>query len=113
MFYKTEIGQHVLKNPLIIDTIIKKSNITTSDIVLEIGPGTGNLTAKLLEKAKQVIVIELDVRMVAELEKRFRTSPSYSKLKIISGDALKVDLPFFNICVANLPYQVFYYNFYV
>lgn len=47
-------GQHILKNPLVIKTMIEKSGIKPSDIVMEIGPGTGNLTVKLLNKAKQV-----------------------------------------------------------
>ena len=41
-----------------------------SDVVLEIGPGTGNLTVKILERAKKVIVVEKDPRMAAELIKR-------------------------------------------
>jgi len=55
-------------------SIVEKSAIRTTDIVLEIGPGTGNLTALLLEKAKKVIAIEIDPRMVAELNKRFKYS---------------------------------------
>ncbi len=47
-----------------------QANIQPSDVVLEIGPGTGNLTVKLLEKAKRVIVVEKDPRMAAELVKR-------------------------------------------
>lgn len=44
--------------------IVDKAGIKSTDVVLEIGPGTGNLTVKLLEKAKKVIAIELDPRMV-------------------------------------------------
>ena len=68
-FNKT-YGQHILKNPLIISNIIEKANIVPTDTVLEIGPGTGNLTMKLLEVSKRVIAIEYDPRMVAELQKR-------------------------------------------
>lgn len=60
----------MLKNPLIVNNIVEKANIKPSDIVLEIGPGTGNLTVKLLEQAKKVIAIEVDPRMVGELQKR-------------------------------------------
>ncbi len=70
------------------------------------GPGTGNLTQLLLQQAKKVIAIELDPRMVAELGKRFRYSEYESKLQIIPGDVLAVKLPFFDICVANIPYQI-------
>jgi 18S rRNA (adenine1779-N6/adenine1780-N6)-dimethyltransferase len=71
-----------------------------------VGPGTGNLTQLLLQQAKKVIAIELDPRMVAELGKRFRYSEYESKLQIIPGDVLAVKLPFFDICVANIPYQI-------
>ena len=45
-----------------------------NDTVLEVGPGTGNLTAKVLDKAKRVVACEVDPRMVAELQKRFQVS---------------------------------------
>eukprot|EP00960_Hanusia_phi_P047087 758219-Hanusia_phi.AAC.5 len=98
-------GQHFLANPLIIQGIIDKADIKATDIVLEIGPGNGALTAKLLEKAKKVIAIELDTRWAAELQKRFGAMHG-NKLQIINNDVLRVDLPFFDICVANLPYQI-------
>ncbi|KAJ6873347.1 hypothetical protein NC651_032276 [Populus alba x Populus x berolinensis] len=86
-FHKSK-GQHILKNPLLVDSIVQKSGIQSTDVVLEIGPGTGNLTKKLLEAGKMVVAIELDPRMV------------------IQGDVLKTDLPYFDICVANIPYQI-------
>lgn len=85
---------------------ITKAALRSSDIVLEVGPGTGNMTMKLLEKCKQVIACEVDTRLVAELQKRVQNSPLQSKLKIIIGDVLRKDLPFFDVCVANLPYQI-------
>lgn len=99
-------GQHILKNPLVVDSIITMSKLRSSDIVLEIGPGTGNLTQKLLPIVKKVVAIELDPRMVNELQKRFRDHECQSKLHIILGDILKVDLPYFDICVANVPYNI-------
>lgn len=99
-------GQHLLKNQKIITDIVQKSGLTPSQTVLEIGPGTGNLTELLLEQAKNVIVIEIDPRMVAQLVKRFSNSPHYSKLKIIHGDVLKTKLPPFDLCIANIPYQI-------
>ena len=52
---------------------MEKSGIKATDIILEIGPGTGNLTASLLERGKKVIAIEVDARMVAEVTKRVQT----------------------------------------
>ena len=63
-------GQNLLKNPLIVNNIVEKAAIKSTDVVLEIGPGTGNLTMKLLEAAKKVIAVEVDPRMVAEIQKR-------------------------------------------
>ncbi|XP_038646931.1 probable dimethyladenosine transferase isoform X3 [Scyliorhinus canicula] len=80
--------------------------IRPTDVILEVGPGTGNMTVKLLEKAKKVIACELDTRLVAELQKRVQGTPMASKLQIMIGDVLKTDLPFFDACVANLPYQI-------
>jgi len=105
MFSKS-LGQHVLKNPLVVNTMIEKAAIKSTDIVLEIGPGTGNLTMKLLEKAKQVVAIEFDGRMVAELQKRVSTLDNGRKLQLIHGDVMKVELPKFDVCVANIPYQI-------
>ena len=99
-------GQHILKNPMIVKAIIDKSAIRSTDIVLEIGPGTGNLTMALLEKAKKVIAIEIDPRMVAEITKRVRTSPYSKNFEVICGDVLQTELPFFDICVSNIPYQI-------
>ena len=119
-------GQHFLKNPLVVTNIVAKSALQPTDTVLEIGPGTGNMTVKLLEKAKKVIAVEVDPRMVVELQRRVQGtyvavavcvwtpatcsqlggSESESHLQIIHGDVLKSALPFFDVCVANVPYNV-------
>lgn len=99
-------GQHVLKNPLIVQGIVDKSDLKSTDTVLEIGPGTGNLTVKILEKAKRCVAVELDPRMVAELQKRVQGTEMAHHLQIMVGDVLKIDLPYFDVCVANIPYQI-------
>ncbi|KAI3431115.1 rRNA adenine N(6)-methyltransferase [Psidium guajava] len=104
-FHKSK-GQHILKNPLLVDSIVQKSGIKTTDVILEIGPGTGNLTKKLLDAGKSVVAVELDPRMVLELQRRFQGTPYSHRLKVIQGDVLKTDLPYFDICVANIPYQI-------
>lgn len=63
-FHKSK-GQHILKNPLVVQSIVDKAGLKSTDVVLEIGPGTGNLTMKLLERAKKVVAVELDPRMVS------------------------------------------------
>lgn len=102
----TSIGQHFLKNPAVVDAIVAKSNIRPTDTVLEVGPGTGNLTVRLLTQAKKVVAIEFDRRMVREVLKRVEGTEHERNLSVIQGDVLKVDIPYFDVCVANLPYQI-------
>lgn len=104
--FNKDFGQHILKNPLIITSMIEKAALRPTDVVLEVGPGTGNMTIKLLESSKKVIACEIDARLVAELQKRVQGTPFQSKLQILIGDALKTEFPFFDICVANVPYQI-------
>ena len=102
----TGIGQHFLKNPAIVDAIVAKAALNPTDTVLEIGPGTGNMTVKMMAAVKRVIAVEFDPRMISELTKRVQGTERASHLQIIHGDAIKVDFPFFDACVANVPYQI-------
>ena len=106
MVFDKGFGQHILKNPLVVQAIVEKSGIKPTDIVIEIGPGTGNLTEKLLQAAKKVIAYEIDPRMVAELQKRFQGSAYRSKLEIVKGNCLDMEFPYFDRCIANTPYAI-------
>lgn len=99
-------GQHILINPRILDTIVRKSVINPTDTVLEIGPGTGNLTLKLLEAAHKVVAIEIDHRMVQVLEKRVLQRGLIGKLRVIQTDAMRTCFPRFDLVVANIPYRI-------
>ncbi|KAL1569510.1 18S rRNA (adenine(1779)-N(6)/adenine(1780)-N(6))-dimethyltransferase [Salvia divinorum] len=103
--YKSR-GQHLLTNPRVLDSIVRVSDIKSDDTVLEIGPGTGNLTLKLLEAANNVFAIEIDNRMVDSLRKRVAGAGVQERLNIINGDALKTEFPQFNLVVANIPYNI-------
>jgi 18S rRNA (adenine1779-N6/adenine1780-N6)-dimethyltransferase len=61
---------------------------------------------RLLEQSKKVIAVEFDRRMVREVLKRVEGTEHERNLQVIQGDVLKVDLPYFDVCVANLPYQI-------
>ena len=105
------LGQNFLVDDESIERIVEASDLTTDDLVIEIGPGLGTLTQKLLEKAKKVIAIELDKKMIKVLQDRFLL---YTNLEIINEDVLKVDLKEviekngFKTAkvVANLPYYI-------
>jgi 18S rRNA (adenine1779-N6/adenine1780-N6)-dimethyltransferase len=102
----TDIGQHVLKNPGVAQAIVDKAGLKQSDIVLEVGPGSGNLTVKILEKSRKVIAVELDPRMAAEVTKRVQGTPSQRRLDVVLGDVIKTELPYFDVCISNTPYQI-------
>ncbi|GMM30978.1 putative dimethyladenosine transferase [Martiniozyma asiatica (nom. inval.)] len=105
--FNTDLGQHILKNPLIAQGIVDKAEIKPSDVVLEIGPGTGNLTVRILEQARKVYAVEVDPRMAAELTKRVQGTPMEKKLEIIMGDFMKIkNLPHFDVLISNTPYQI-------
>ena len=104
------LGQNFLISDEVIETIVESADINEQDLVIEIGPGLGTLTKKLLEKAGKVICIELDEKMIKILSQRFITSKN---LQIINDDILKVDLNKIikeenRTCkvVANLPYYI-------
>ncbi|CAA0834012.1 Ribosomal RNA adenine dimethylase family protein [Striga hermonthica] len=99
-------GQHLLTNPRVLDAIIRASGVKPDDTVLEIGPGTGNLTLKLLEAANKVVAVEIDSRMVEVLRKRVAGRGFEGRLDIINGDALRTEFPKFNLVVANIPYGI-------
>ena len=102
----TGLGQHFLKNPAIIQAIVQKAGVKSTDVVLEIGPGTGNMTIPMLEKSRQVIAMEMDHRMIRELNKRVEGTSVSHKLKMVQGDAIQTQWPKFDVCVANVPYQI-------
>lgn len=62
---------------------------------------------KILEKAKKVIAVELDPRMAAEVTKRVQGTPAQNRLDVILGDVIRTDLPYFDVCISNTPYQVY------
>lgn len=102
----TDLGQHILKNPGVASAIVAKANLKQSDHVLEVGPGTGNLTVLILAAAKQVTAVEMDPRMAAELTKRVQGKPEEKRLRILLGDVIKTELPHFDVCISNTPYQI-------
>jgi len=96
-----------LKNPGVADAIVAKAGLKQTDVVLEVGPGTGNLTARILQTARKCVAVEMDPRMAAELTKRFQGKPEHKKLEIMVGDVIKVGaLPYFDVAISNTPYQI-------
>ena len=84
-----KLGQNFLISDEVINEIINASEVNKTDLVIEIGPGLGTLTSKLLEKAGKVIAIELDTKMLKILQDRFFL---YKNFVLLNADVLKVDL---------------------
>lgn len=115
------LGQNFLIDDEVVEKIICSASISKDDLIIEIGPGLGVLTNRLLEEANNVIAVELDKRMVSILQDRFYNNINNevsNKLDIINEDILKIDLAKIiankkaetNIknvkIVANLPYYI-------
>lgn len=109
---KKSLGQNFLINPRILDKIIAAAEITKEDIVLEVGPGTGNLTKKLAEKAEKVIAVEKDRRLIRFLKDRLSENSAIAgKSEIIESDVLKLNIGDLKITedykiVGNIPYYI-------
>lgn len=106
LFYNKKLGQHILTNTSIITAIITRSKIKPTDVILEIGPGTGNLSIPILQKAKKLICIEKDPKLASELLKKVKSLNLSHKFELIIGDALKVPFPHFDMCISNTPYLI-------
>ncbi|MBU1205139.1 MAG: methyltransferase domain-containing protein [Nanoarchaeota archaeon] len=98
-----KLNQHFLTDEMVLDDIVLNSNIESDDIVLEIGPGKGDLTRKLAEVARKVIAVEYDKRLSQYLDKLME---QYPNVEIIYGDALKIKFPKIDRIVSNIPFNI-------
>lgn len=102
---KHSLGQHWLYDDASLDAMVEAAHIAKGDTVLEIGPGLGTLTAKLVDRTGQVIAVELDEALANSLPTRIVSD----KLTVLQEDILKFDLgelpPNYKV-VANLPYYL-------
>jgi len=107
---KKKWGQHFLTDRNILNKVIRTAQVGNNDLVLEIGPGLGEMTFALARQAKNVIAVEIDSKLVEILKKK---AVDYPNVEVLKGDILKID---FNQLfdregggikvVANLPYQI-------
>src|SRR5579862_6366474 len=102
---KKSLGQHWLKDEAILEGICEAAGLQKDDTVLEIGPGLGSLTAKLVKHAGKVVAVELDEDLAISLAGKIKTS----NLEVVQADILKFDLtqlpPDYKV-VANIPYYL-------
>ena len=99
---KKSLGQHWLADAETLDYIVSQADLSPQDIVLEVGPGTGSLTSKLLATGVRVEAVEKDGVLAAKLL-------PHKNLKVITGDILKFDLSELTSSykvVANIPYYL-------
>ncbi len=109
---KKSLGQNFLKSKKVLDKIVEVSHLKRGDLVLEVGPGKGALTEKILATGASLIVIEKDHRLIPLLEEKFKEEIEKGRLKILEGDALALDYQKLNLknkkfkVIANLPYYI-------
>ena len=94
------LGQHFLNNEEVLDETMRLAEISSKDHVIEIGPGPGVLTERLLDTGCELTTIEIDPDVCEFLRDNF------PKLELVEGDALEVKWPKANKVVANIPYQI-------
>lgn len=103
---KKKFGQHFLFDRNILNKILNCSGVTGEDTVIEIGPGLGTLTNIIAERAKEVIAIEFDRKLISRLKENVEPA---SNVTIITADALKFDYESIQTrfrVVANIPYYI-------
>lgn len=108
---KKSFGQNFLKSNLALNKIVEAGRVSGEDIVLEIGPGKGALTEKLLEKAGRVIAIEKDRDLIEILEEKFKTEIEKGKFILINKDILEFNIEEYKSdisykIIANIPYNI-------
>jgi len=89
---KKSLGQNFLKDRNILQIMINAGEVKSSDTVIEIGPGTGNLTKEILATGARVIAIEKDSRLIEKLNLEFQKEILAGKFKLIEGDILEIDV---------------------
>ena len=110
--FQKQFGQNFLIDPHVLDKIIRDSQITREDTVIEVGPGIGTMTQALCENAGQVIAVEIDKNLIPILEND--TLKDYDNVTVINDDILNVDINRLlkehgaesAKVVANLPYYI-------
>ena len=112
-FAKRSLGQNFLVDQDFIDKIIKAVDPQPGETIIEIGPGRGALTQRLVNSGVKVIAIELDRELVPQLREQFKDSPNF---RVIEDNATKVDFARIGLggsevriefkVVANLPYYI-------
>lgn len=107
--FAKSLGQNFLTDDTVLQDIVYGADVSKEDFIIEIGPGVGTLTKELLKKAKKVVSIELDDRLIPILTEELK---EYDNFQLIHKDALKVnykeligDEKSVKV-VANLPYYV-------
>jgi len=103
---KKSLGQNFLKSEIILKKIVEAGEVSENDTVLEIGPGKGALTKKLLEQAGTVIAVEKDQSLFSFLQEKFKTEINAKKLILLNEDILNFTPQQNYKIIANIPYNI-------
>ncbi len=107
---KKSLGQHFLRSERALKKIIEAGEVSAADTILEIGPGQGALTEKLLAVGCQLLAVEKDDELYEFLKNKFREEIENKKLILIHDDILNFDLSKLKAAsyklIANIPYNI-------
>jgi len=103
---KKSLGQHFLNSRHVLEQIISAVRIKKGETILEIGPGTGILTAALLNARAKVVAVEKDDRATEFLTEKFLKEIIDGRLKLIHGDILDPKIFHFPFSIFNLQYSI-------
>lgn len=110
--HKKSLGQHFLNSDYVPQKMCDAANLTTGEVVVEIGPGTGVLTKELLDRGARVVAVETDKRALTSLKETFTDACTAGQLTLIEADARKLDVSSLGVqagqykVVANIPYYI-------
>ncbi len=105
---KKSLGQNFLHAPNVISAMVHAGKISSENIVLEVGPGKGALTAKLLEAGARIVAVEKDDRAIPFLQEKFANEIKSGQLELVHADILDFDNSSLKnyILIANIPYYI-------
>lgn len=95
---RPKLGQHFLRDVRYAERAVEAADLRATDVVLEVGPGKGVLTRLLAPRVAKVVAVELDEALADALD--------VPNVELVRGDAVQVEIPLFDACVSNLPYQI-------
>ncbi|HKZ93344.1 MAG TPA: 16S rRNA (adenine(1518)-N(6)/adenine(1519)-N(6))-dimethyltransferase RsmA [Candidatus Bathyarchaeia archaeon] len=103
IFARKRLGQNFTVDDSVLQSLITHADVNANDTVLEVGPGLGTLTRLLASKAKKVITVEIDPKLILVLRRQIS---HLQNVEVVENDVLKANIPRFDKVVSTPPYSI-------